>query len=126
MKLTKNFNLKEFICKDGSVPQGLALQNIKTLAENLQILRDYLGKPIVVTSGYRSIKYNSKLPGASKVSQHLIGRAADIKVAGIPPQEVAKAIEHLIASGKMKQGGIGAYNTFTHYDIRGTRARWQV
>jgi len=37
---------------------------------------------------------------------------------------VADAIEFLINTGMLKEGGVGRYNTFTHYDIRGTRARW--
>jgi len=45
-------------------------------------------------------------------------------VDGMTPQEVADLIEELISQGKMKEGGLGRYNTFTHYDIRGYNARW--
>ena len=124
MKLTKNFDSKEFDCKDGTPAKGSDLENVKVLASNLQVLRDHLGKPITITSGYRTVSHNAKQQGSSPVSQHLYGRAADIKVAGMTPRQVANEIEKLIASGKMRQGGIGVYPTFTHYDIRGTKARW--
>jgi hypothetical protein len=40
------------------------------------------------------------------------------------PKQVANTIEKLISEGKMKQGGLKAYGSFTHYDCRGVRARW--
>jgi uncharacterized protein YcbK (DUF882 family) len=122
-KITKNFSLEEFKCKDGSDIPNSALLNIVELARNLEVLRTAINKPITITSGYRSPKYNAKIGGV-KDSQHLRGTAADIKVVGMTPKEVALVIEGLIESGKMKQGGIGIYPTFTHYDIRGRKARW--
>ena len=122
-KITKNFSLEEFKCKDGSDIPNTALLNIVELARNLEILRTAINKPIIINSGYRSPKYNAKIGGV-KDSQHLRGTAADIKVAGMTPKEVALVIEGLIESGKMKEGGIGVYPTFTHYDIRNRKARW--
>lgn len=122
-KITKNFSLEEFKCKDGSDIPNSALLNIVELARNLEVLRTAINKPIVINSGYRSPKYNAKIGGV-KDSQHLRGTAADIRVAGMTPKEVALVIEGLIESGKMKEGGIGVYPTFTHYDIRNRKARW--
>lgn len=122
-KLTKNFSLEEFKCKDGSDIPNNVLSNIKELAKNLQVLRDTLNKSIKITSGYRSPEHNAKIKGA-KNSQHVKGTAADIKVSGMTPKEVALVIEELIKSGKMKQGGIGIYPSWIHYDIRGIKARW--
>ena len=123
MILTKNFNKREFDSKDGSEMPSEVLENIKELATNLQVLRDELKSPIIINSGYRSPNYNARVGGAKR-SQHLIGTACDIVVIGHTPQEVAFVIEELIRAGKMKQGGLKAYNSFTHYDIRGVRARW--
>lgn len=122
-KLTKNFSLEEFKCKDGSDIPNNVLSNITELAKNLQVLRDSINKSISITSGYRSPEHNAKVKGA-KNSQHVKGTAADIKVAGMTPKEVALVIEGLIESGKMKQGGIGIYPSWVHYDIRGVKARW--
>ena len=61
MKLTENFSLHEFKCRDGSVVPEELMDNVKELAENLQVLRDFIGKPITVISGYRSPSYNKKI-----------------------------------------------------------------
>lgn len=124
MKLTKNFNLQEFDCKDGTkVPNDL-IPNVQELANNLQVLRDYLKVPIRITgSGYRTPSHNAKVKGA-KNSQHLYAKAADINADGYSPLQLSKQIEKLISLGKMKDGGIGVYKGFVHYDIRGIKARW--
>jgi uncharacterized protein YcbK (DUF882 family) len=123
MKLTKDFNRSEFDCNDGSVMPKEVLLNIQKLANQLQVLRDCLGVTITVNSGYRSPSYNKKIGGVSN-SQHVIGKAADITAKGYTPAQVNARIEELIKSGDMLQGGLGSYSTFTHYDIRKTRARW--
>jgi len=122
-KLTENFNLSEFKCRDGSSVPDEMLENVQLLCDNLQVLRDHIGKPIRVISGYRSPKYNRRIGGAKK-SQHMISKAADIKVSGMSPAEVKAAIIDLIKDGKMMKGGVGLYKTFTHYDVRGRNARW--
>ncbi len=123
MKLTENFSLHEFRCKDGTdVPEDL-MENVKELAENLQVLGEYIQKPITVISGYRSPKYNKKIGGARR-SQHMLAKAGDLIVKDMTPDEVKAAIVHLIKEGKMKKGGVGLYTHFTHYDVRGFNRRW--
>jgi len=125
MKLTNNFNLSEFACKDGTPVPSELLDNVTELAKNLQVLRDFIGLPIKINSSYRTPSHNKAVGGASK-SQHLLAKAADIKVSGMKPADLAQIIEGLIDMGKMKQGGLGVYNTFVHYDIRDTPARWDL
>ena len=123
MNLTENFKLSEFRCRDGSdVPEEL-MENVQLLAENLQILRDFFGKPIRVISGYRTPTYNRTIKGARR-SQHMVAKAADIKIRGMLPAEVACEIVRLISEGKLHPGGVGLYGTFVHYDVRGRNARW--
>jgi uncharacterized protein YcbK (DUF882 family) len=122
MKLTNNFNLNEFNKHNFALTETV-LRNIQELAKNLQALRDEVKKPIKITSGYRSPEHNAKVGGV-KSSKHITGQAADIKVEGYTPKQVTEVIEKLIAAGKMKQGGIGTYSTWVHYDVRGTAARW--
>ena len=122
-KITTNFSLEEFNSKCGRPIPNNVLTNIIELAKNLQVLRNAVNKSISITSGYRSPEHNAKIKGA-KDSQHVKGTAADIKVAGMTPKEVALVIEGLIEKGKIKQGGIGIYPSWVHYDIRGTKARW--
>lgn len=123
MKLTKNFKRQEFDSKDGSPMPIDVLHNIQKVANQLQALRDHLGRSITINSGYRSPAHNKRIGGVRN-SQHVKGTAADIVVSGMSTKEVALAIEQLISRGDMLQGGIGVYPTFVHYDIRKTRARW--
>ena len=123
MKLEKNFSLHEFRCKDGTdVPEDL-IDNVALLAKNLQILREYIQKPIIVISGYRTLEYNTKIGGAKR-SLHLVAKAGDIIVPGLTSLEIKDTILQLIKEGKMKEGGIGIYSYFVHYDVRGWKARW--
>lgn len=123
MNLTKNFNILEFHCKDGSEMPLEVFNNVTDLAVQLEIVRAHFNAPVTINSAYRSPVYNREAGGAPN-SQHLSGRAADIVIDGVTPDEVADAIEFLIDEGLLKEGGLGRYDTFTHYDIRGTKARW--
>ena len=88
------------------------------LAELLDAIREHFGVPVVVTSGNRCPNYNAQV-GGGRNSQHLRGKAADIKVEGVKPQDVADFAETLLT-----EGGIGRYNSFTHVDVRDHKARW--
>lgn len=124
MKLSRNFDLKEFESKDGASTPFEVTVNLKELAINLQVIRDKVNNPISINSGYRSPSHNKRVGGAER-SQHKLGTAADIKIKGMRPNEVYAIIENLIKEGKLKEGGLGLYSTFVHYDIRGTKARWK-
>lgn len=124
MKLTDNFYLSEFACKDGTAVPDKYYDNVIELAENLQRLRDYFNKPIIISgSGYRTESWNKKVGGAKK-SYHMKAMAADISIKGVTPRKIARVIKKLIKDGLMKDGGIGLYNGFVHYDVRGYKARW--
>lgn len=123
MKLTKNFDREEFDCRDGTQVPAELIANVQELADNLQVLRDDIGEPIHVNSGYRTPRYNARIGGAPK-SKHMKAQAGDITAKSFTPKQLAARIEKLIKAGKMKQGGLGIYPGFTHYDVRGTKARW--
>ena len=124
MQVTKNFKLSELEFSDPVPAEKIA--NATELLQNLQIIRDHFQKPIVIISGYRSPERNAAVGGADK-SQHLEAKAADIKIAGVPTEEIYNRIDKLISQGKIKQGGLGKYikSGFVHYDVRGTKARWE-
>jgi len=124
MQVTKNFKLSELEFSDAIPPELVA--NAVELLKNLQVIRDHFQRPIVIISGYRSPARNAAVGGADK-SQHLEAKAADIKIAGIPTEEIYNRIDKLIAQGLVKQGGLGKYikSGFVHYDIRGSKARWE-
>lgn len=123
MRLTNNFNLNEFESKDGAEFPDEVKRQIQRLADNLQVLRDSIDKPIEINSGYRSPEHNKSIKGA-KNSFHVKGMAADIVIEGMTPKEVFDKIQELIEDGKMVQGGLKDYKSFTHYDIRGYAASW--
>lgn len=122
-KLTKNFTIAEFESHDGAPMSDQVKKNIQELAKNLQVIRDYVGKPIKINSGYRSPAQNTKVGGRSQ-SKHMLGQAADFVIPGLTTSQVYAIVEKLIAENKIKQGGVGFYPTWIHYDIRGTKARW--
>ena len=97
--------------------------NIVKLANQLQVIRDVIGQPIKLTNAYRCVEHNKSIGGVYN-SQHILGKAADLKVKGLKPKELKLVIETLIDNGEILQGGVGIYNTFVHYDIRKTKARW--
>lgn len=124
MQVTKNFKLLELEFSDPVPPDLIA--NAIELLQNLQIIRDHFQKPVTIISGYRSHARNEVVGGAKK-SQHMEAKAADIKIAGIPTEEIYNRIDKLMNQGKIKTGGLGFYPSqgFVHYDIRGVKARWQ-
>ena len=123
MKLTKNFNKSEFECKCGCEMSQDVLFEIQKLAAQLQTIRDFIRKPVKLTNAYRCPKHNKAVGGVPN-SQHILGKAADIQIKDLDTAEVYKTIDNLTEHGHILQGGLGKYNTFTHYDIRKTKARW--
>ena len=59
-----------------------------------------------------------------KIANTSLGKASDIVIEEMTPQETFELIDLLINEGELLQGGLSAYATFTHYDIRKTKARW--
>jgi uncharacterized protein YcbK (DUF882 family) len=125
MQLTPNFDLEEFNCRDGTPVPPEFMGNVRELAANLQVLRDDIGEPLHVNSGYRTPSYNKKV-GGKPASKHMKAQAGDLVTRSYTPKQLAAKIEKLIAAGKMKQGGLGIYPSFVHYDVRGTKARWKA
>ena len=124
MKLTNNFSKSEFECSCGCEMPLEVFHNIQKVANQLQILRDATGKSITVNSGYRCPDYNDNVVKGAKNSQHKLGKAADIVVKGVEPSITFDLIDLFINDCEMLQGGLGNYNSFTHYDIRKIKARW--
>lgn len=94
--LTKNFNRREFACKDEC---GLNLV-CQALADTVQEIRDAVGKPVHIHSGTRCGE-NNKRWGGAKNSGHLTGEAADIYVAGKSNKELGAVIKRLYEAGRL-------------------------
>ena len=116
-KLSANFQVSEFACKDGSDPVFID----GDLVALLQAVRKHFGKPVVISSGYRTAAHNKAVGGAA-YSQHCYGRAADIRVPGVSVEQLAACAESLLPG----TGGIGRYPAkgFVHVDVRKVKSRW--
>ena len=120
--LAPGFKVREFRCRDGSD----VVMIDESLVVLLQCIREHFGKPITITSGYRTAAHNRSVGGAA-YSQHLYGRAADIRVQGIPVEQLAAYAETCLPG----TGGIGRYPPragravgWVHVDTRPAKSRW--
>ena len=115
-QITPHFKVREFACSDGSDVVFVAT----SLVDILEAIRVHFGRPVTITSGYRTVSYNASLKNSSKKSQHCNGLAADIQVEGHTPLEVYNYTCSLLGD----HGGVGIYNTFVHVDVRATKSRF--
>ncbi len=120
--LSPHFRVREFRCRDGSDPIFVDTQ----LVELLERIREHFGKAVTITSAYRTAAHNAAVGGA-KFSQHLYGRAADIRVQGVRVEDAAAYAENLLPD----TGGVGHYPVrpgratgWVHVDVRNAKARW--
>lgn len=114
-KLSQNFTVSEFACKDGSDKILIDTE----LVNVLQKIRSHFGKAVTINSAYRNDAYNKKIGGVSN-SQHTKGTAVDMCISSIAPAEIARYAEYIMPN----KGGIGLYSNFVHIDVRANRSRW--
>ena len=122
-RLAPDFKVRELRCRDGT--DTIMADEVLTVV--LQCIREHFGKAVTITSGYRTPAHNAAVGGA-KSSQHLLGRAADIRVQGVSVEDIAAYAERLMPDW----GGIGRYPVkagraagWVHLDTRAEKARWR-
>lgn len=100
--LSTNIKVREFACKDGT--DKILIDS--NLVAKLQTIRDFFGKGIIISSGYRTVNYNSLIGGATN-SYHCKGMAADFDI-GIEPSNIDPRLVAMYAD-TLLFGGIGRY-----------------
>lgn len=124
MNLSPSFTLEEMTASETAVRHGIdntpsneVLMNLRRLALFLEDVRKTIGMPIRISSAYRSPETNAKV-GGKATSQHCKGAAADIKVKGMTPDQVVKAI---IKAGLEYDQVIREFDSWTHVSISNTK-----
>jgi zinc D-Ala-D-Ala carboxypeptidase len=118
MLLTPNFTLEELTVTNhrslDNTPNSSEINNLKRLAEMLEEVKTLLdGKPIMINSAFRSKAVNDAV-GSKDTSQHRVGCAADIRVPGLTPDQVVKAIiDSPIAFDQI----IREFDSWTHISV---------
>ncbi len=122
MNLSEHFTFEELTHTDhrefDNTPNVEETENLTRLAGFLEQVKEVLGgKPIMVNSAFRSEAVNNAV-GSRNTSQHRIGCAADIRVPGMTPDEVVKAV---IASGIGYDQIIREFDRWTHISVPNTK-----
>ena len=132
--LSPHFELREFIAsrkakehRIDNTPPEEAVENLRALCQHtLEPLREALGLPIIITSGFRTMALNNLLAHASSTSQHMQGRAADFYVAQEAPvqgskfqvssdrERLIKAFRLILTSPDIDFDQLILYPTFIH------------
>lgn len=114
LKLSSYFKVSEFACKDGS--DTIIIDS--ELIDILHSIRVFFNKPVNITSGYRTEKYDKKV-GGSGYGYHTKGRAVDIYIEGVSPIAIGVYALELLGN----HGGIEIGNDYCHIDTRSDRWR---
>ena len=119
--MTPHFSLSELTATShrqfDNTPNEAETANLQRLAEFLEQVKTALdGKPIMINSGFRSKQVNDSV-GSKDTSQHRIGCAADIRVPGMTPDAVVRAV---IAAGLPYDQIIREFDAWTHISVTNT------
>lgn len=125
VNITPHFTLEELTTSEtaerngwDNTPGEAEMANLKRLANLLEQVRALVNKPVMVNSAYRSKKVNDAV-GSKDTSQHRLGCAADIRVPGMTPDQVCRAV---IASGIAYDQIIREFDRWTHISVPNTES----
>lgn len=109
-----DFSRAEFACRCGCGFDSVDVSLLDCMVD----LRSHFGEPVHINDACRCKQHNADVGGAP-LSFHLLAKAADVTVKGIPPSEVASYLERRYPTSH----GVFRYRTFTHVDVRAKKAR---
>ena len=108
----KHFKKGEFTCKCGCGANNISLNLVKIADQ----IRDYFGKPVIITSGTRCATHNKRVGGVAN-SRHLSGKACDLYVVGVPQSKLLDYTKKLVNQGKLRYTYGIANSNAVHIDI---------
>ncbi len=125
--MTEHFTLyemsfSEYATRHGkdNTPNEVIADELLALCTNvLEPIRVGIGKPLLITSGYRSVEVNKAI-GGSKTSQHCLGQAADFHISGM---SIETLFQWIINSGIKFDQIIQEFDAWVHISYRGTGNR---
>ncbi len=120
--ISQHFSRSEFACHcDANNGKGCGFDAVDIeLLDILEKVREKFEKPVHLNCACRCLEKNRSI-GSKDTSQHVKGKAADIRIDGIAPEEIVFWLDNDILKGR---GGLGIYDTFSHIDDRKDKARW--
>lgn len=122
ISLTPHFELREFVASQKAREHGIvnepgpeAVENLRKLCEGcLEPLREAIGLPIIITSGFRTKELNDLLAHSSSTSQHMRGEAADFYVGNGTREELVKAFHQILVDPNISFDQLILYPSFIH------------
>lgn len=124
MQYFKNFRLNEAFpcCSDVEIARAIKNgygDSLLLLLSFLQLFRDYVEVPIIITSGYRNLEHNKSVKGSS-TSQHMIGQALDFKSPCMPAITLQMEFKEFVEKTPFRKylGQVIFYDTFIHMALR--------
>lgn len=118
LQVAPHFKLREFVTSGGQVQEYARIS--PGIVSAMEQLRNTIGQPIIITSGYRCPERNTAVGGSSK-SRHMSGDAVDIDVKGMSPQVLSEKVIEVLG----EDIGLHTYaDGHVHVDLRGYKARW--
>lgn len=138
-QLSKHITMAEFCYSDTAKRKGIDnsikdpkhLEDAKRLCEKVfEPIREHFGKPIKLSSGYRSLALNKAIPGSSKTSQHCLGQAMDIDgdiLGGVSNKDIFNFIKDNLEFDQMIwEFGNAANPDWVHVSLKATGNRKQI
>jgi|FLOH01.1.fsa_nt_gi uncharacterized protein YcbK (DUF882 family) len=115
MKISEHFNREEFTCSCGCEFNTVDAELLRVLEQ----VRTHYDQPVTINSACRCLEHNRAI-GSTDTSQHVNGKAADIKIKSVS----SIGIYHYLNNLYPDCFGIGIYDSFLHIDVRDDKGRW--
>lgn len=116
-QVSDHFILREFQCRCGKCEPSWPSTY---LVRGLEALRVIVDKPVIIDDAIRCLEHNAAVGGVPS-SQHVLGKAADIKAAGLTARQLYAVAVHI---PEFNGFGVDDHKNYIHVDVRSVPAKW--